>query len=262
MTDRPPAAPLPAAPAWVRLRLAQLEAALECELRRRQQLERAVAHGEAALVAARLELAGTRARERQVRHESLHDSLTSLPNRRYFRAHLEHQLAAARAGAPLALLYLDLDAFKPINDAQGHGAGDEVLRIVAARLAHAVRAEDLMSRIGGDEFACVVTNRLGRGQLEEFARKLHATVAAPMAVGGDTLRVLPSIGIAVTPGDGLSADELIRSADTAMFRAKRQRTGIAFGDERARRRSPAGTRRRGPSAPPVAVRSGDAGSAA
>lgn len=215
------------------LRVEHLQAALAGELAQRRQLERAIAHAQAALVEARLELAGTRAGEQRALHQALHDGLTSLPNRRYFRDRLDQQLGVhvGSGNSVLAVMYLDLDAFKPINDTHGHDAGDEVLKIVGARLAHAVRAEDLMSRLGGDEFACLLANQPQRTQLREFAWKLLEVVTAPMTVAGHCFRIRPSIGIALAPTDGRSADALLRSADTAMYHAKREQTGIAFFDE-------------------------------
>jgi diguanylate cyclase (GGDEF)-like protein len=215
------------------LRVEYLQAELTGELAQRRQLERAIAHAEAELLEARLELARTRAGEQRALHQALHDGLTALPNRRYFRDRLDQQIGLhiGRGNNALAVMYLDLDAFKPINDLHGHDAGDEVLKIVAARLAHAVRAEDMMSRLGGDEFACLLANQPQRTQLREFAWKLREVVTSPMNVAGHCFRVRPSIGIALAPTDGRSADALLRSADTAMFHAKRHQTGVVFFDE-------------------------------
>ena len=152
-----------------------------------------------------------------------------MPNRVHFRQRLDQALALRqRASRPLGLLYLDLDGFKPVNDAYGHGAGDELLRIVAARLRHALRANDLVGRIGGDEFACLLCDVTDRPQLGQIARKLLDAVAAPLKIGQVQVSVAASIGIALYPGDGVSADDLLRNADAAMFRAKRQRVGYAF----------------------------------
>ncbi|MCK6369938.1 MAG: GGDEF domain-containing protein [Gammaproteobacteria bacterium] len=209
--------------------MTQLQAKLQEEIARHREVEREVLALRAALVNTRAELTGAEARTRQARYLALHDSLTSLPNRGCFREHLKHALAGVTPPRPgFAVLYLDLDEFKPINDRYGHDAGDELLRITAARLACAVRAEDMMSRLGGDEFACLLADSLNRQQLAHLACKLVDTVSAPVQIGGLALTVRPSIGIAIYPADGASPEVLLRSADTAMYHAKRLHTGYAF----------------------------------
>ena len=182
----------------------------------------------------RAELAGTRDGERRARHLALHDGLTSLPNRRFFRERLDHALSQVAPQRPaIAVLYLDLDGFKPINDAHGHATGDELLKIVAARLARAVRAGDMVGRLGGDEFACLLADSLNREQLTQLANKLVDAVSAPLQVGPLKLTVRPSIGIAICPTDGITAEALLNSADAAMYRAKRHNCGFAFFDQLA-----------------------------
>ena len=217
------------------LALDQLHTTLTHELGRRRQLERKVLDAQTALAQARAELAGTQAGERRARHLALHDRLTSLPNRSFFRERLDYALAHAEPRRQaLAVLYLDLDGFKPINDVHGHDAGDELLRAVALRLTRAVRAEDMVSRFGGDEFACLLDGMPpGRVQLVRLACKLLDAVSAPLKVGRLNLTVRPSIGIAMCPSDGETAEVLLKNADTAMFRAKRQQSGYAFFDQRA-----------------------------
>ena len=213
--------------------LEQLHSTLAHEVDRRQRYEREAAAARAELARARAELAGTRASEEQARHQALHDSLTSLPNRAYFEQRLKHAvIEAARGGSALALLYLDLDGFKSINDLHGHETGDEVLRIVAARLVQAVRGEDMVSRIGGDEFACVLVGMPSREQLSHLACKLFDAVMAPLRIGELRLTVRPSIGIATYPTDGCSAGALLSTADAAMYRAKRCESGYEFFDDR------------------------------
>jgi diguanylate cyclase (GGDEF)-like protein len=212
--------------------LEHLHTILTRELVRCRQLRQAVLAAQAALAQARTELAGTRVGERRARHQAMHDSLTSLPNRRHFLERLDQALVQDDARHPaLAVLFLDLDGFKPINDTHGHDTGDKLLQIVAARLARAIRAGDLVSRLGGDEFACLLTGALGRDQLSLLARKLIDAVAAPLTIGTLGLTVRPSIGIALCPTDGASAESLLRNADIAMFRAKRRQGGHAFFDE-------------------------------
>lgn len=209
--------------------LDQLQLTLSHEFTRRQQLEREVAETQAVLAQARDQLATTRAEERHARHLALHDSLTALPNRSSFHERLEQALAdpeLRRRG--LALLYVDLDGFKAVNDEHGHDAGDEMLRIVAARLARSVRDDDMVSRVGDDEFACLLPDVPSREQLSHLACKMFDAVSAPMKIGPLKLTIHARIGIAVCPTDGASAEALLKSADEAMYRAKRQKTGYAF----------------------------------
>lgn len=209
--------------------LDHLHTMLHHELGQRRQLERKVSDAQAALARARAELAGTQLGERRARHLALHDGLTSLPNRRCFLERLDQALVhVKRERSALAVLYLDLDDFKLVNDAHGHVAGDELLRIVAARLARAVRAGDMMSRLGGDEFACLVADVHTRAQLDHLAHKLVDVVSAPLTINSLTLSVRPSIGIATYPTGGATAEALLQSADDAMYRAKRLQTGFAF----------------------------------
>jgi diguanylate cyclase len=212
--------------------LDQLKIMFTREVARRHQAEQAVSNAEAELALARAELLGTQAGERRARHLALHDSLTSLPNRNFFRERLDHELVYAESQRQaLALLYLDLDGFKPLNDTHGHDAGDELLKIVAARLARAVRADDMVSRLGGDEFACLLPGLPSRDRLGRLASKLFEVVSAPLKLGKIEISVRPSIGIAVSPSDGHTAEVLLKNADAAMYRAKRRKTGYAFFDE-------------------------------
>jgi diguanylate cyclase (GGDEF)-like protein len=214
--------------------LDRLRPALARERRQRESASRDLGGLRAALAAARLELAGTRASEQQARHLAAHDELTTLPRRSALQARLEGALAGAQAGAQtgapeadpaaaplLAVMYLDLDDFKPVNDRHGHAVGDELLRIVAQRLRRAMRAQDMVCRLGGDEFACLLTTP-----------KLFDTVSAPLKVEALALTVRPSIGIAMCPRDGDSAQQLLERADAAMYRAKRRQLGYAFFDAR------------------------------
>ena len=209
--------------------LEQLHATLRHELGRQQKLALEFFDTQSALAQARAELSGMQAGERRARHLALHDGLTLLPNRGCFRERLDRALAHAgsqRGG--LAVLYLDLDGFKAVNDAHGHAVGDDLLKIVAARLMRALRAEDVVGRLGGDEFACLLTDATGRDQLRQLACHLFDTVSAPVKIGQLKVSVRPSIGIAVCPDDGLTCDGLLNSADTAMYRAKREQSGHSF----------------------------------
>lgn len=206
--------------------LQQVQAELRHERGQKARIERELREVHGALACARQELTGTRAGEQRARHMALHDSLTALPNRRRFRERLEQALTPPQAA--LAVLYMDLDGFKSVNDSHGHGAGDQLLCIVAARLARAVRGDDMVCRIGGDEFACLLVAPMDRGHLVRLARQLFDAVSAPLQIGDLRLSVRPSIGIAVSPADGTDSDRLLNCADAAMYLAKQHRTGHAF----------------------------------
>ena len=172
--------------------------------------------------------------ERRQYHRAQHDALTTLPNRSHFRNLLRHALLKTEHQRPsLALLYLDLDSFKPINDQHGHEVGDRMLRIVATRLTRAIRAGDCVGRMGSDEFVCLLGGVEDRQQLSHLACKLFDAVSEPLQIGRLQLTVRPSIGIAVCPTDGGTADTLLKRADAAMARAKRAQSGYAFFDHHA-----------------------------
>jgi diguanylate cyclase (GGDEF)-like protein len=181
------------------------------------------------LAAARAEILAIRTAEKTARHLAMHDGLTSLPNRIFFHQTLEQALLRTRPlGQSQAVLYLDLDDFKQCNDRFGHSVGDALLRIVGARLLHGVRAEDMIGRMGGDEFACLVAGSANRDQLDALARHLIAAVSVPAQVADQVFPVRISIGIAIAQDEELSADELLRRADLAMYAAKRRQTGYEF----------------------------------
>jgi diguanylate cyclase (GGDEF)-like protein len=179
----------------------------------------------------REELRGARELEQSARYMALHDDLTALPNRRFFRERLERALADGREDPPvLAVIYLDLDGFKAINDTHGHDTGDRLLNLVATRITHAMRAEDLISRLGGDEFGCLVSGVSHRDRLQQIAATLFEAISRSFTIGALVLDVRPSIGIAMCPGDGHRADALLQKADAAMYCAKRARSTWAFAD--------------------------------
>ncbi len=166
----------------------------------------------------------------RIHHLAHHDALTGLPNRAAFTERADDLLAAARAdGRPLALLFLDLDHFKRVNDSLGHPVGDMLLQTVAGRITATLREADLVSRFGGDEFVLLLHGDASEQAVAEVATRLLAAVAAPLNMEGSSISVTPSIGVALFPAHGSSAAELIKHADTAMYRAKaRGRAGFEF----------------------------------
>ncbi len=165
----------------------------------------------------------------RLRHMAQHDELTLLPNRRLFYDRIEQALARAqRQGGRLALLFLDLNKFKQVNDLFGHAAGDLVLRTVAQRLQHCVRDCDTVARMGGDEFVVLLEYDYGGGHdaAAAVAAKIAPAVGQPIRMGGGRwLRIVPSIGAAHYPDDGEDAQQLVRHADLAMYALKQDAAG-------------------------------------
>ena len=150
-----------------------------------------------------------------------HDALTRLPNRILFHDRLSHGLdRAQRESRPLALLYLDLDRFKNVNDTLGHPVGDELLQEVARRMTGATRAGDTLARLGGDEFVLLLEDDASAQQAAVVARKMLELFAAPICIAEHKLMLTASIGISLYPGDGEDADTLLKHADRAMYEAK------------------------------------------
>ena len=171
-------------------------------------------------------------------HQALHDSLTGLPNRTLFFDRLGQALARAeRQQSKVAVMLLDLDGFKLVNDGLGHAVGDEVLVAVAQRLGRALRASDSVARLGGDEFAFILENVEAESELATVANRILAALAAPVTAGDHATACRGSLGIAVAePGDG--ATPVLRNADIAMYQAKREgQGGYSFYDWRLRARA-------------------------
>jgi diguanylate cyclase (GGDEF)-like protein/PAS domain S-box-containing protein len=162
-----------------------------------------------------------------------HDLLTGLPNRALLQERLEFVLRAARRnGRQVALLFIDLDNFKTVNDSFGHGAGDQLLKIIARRISRVLRGIDVVSRHGGDEFIVVLPELATDEGSILVAEKLIAAVSEPVELEGQSLTVTPSIGISIFPRDGETPDALIRNADAAMYLAKeRGRSNFQFFNE-------------------------------
>ena len=207
----------------------ELRTTLKGEDNRNDQLRRENAFLRAMLAKAQEELTGAQKREKRSRYLALHDDLTTLPNRRFFLERLGDALGNQDSRpSDLAVIYLDLDGFKALNDVHGHAAGDALLSLIATRLAHALRAEDLVSRLGGDEYACLITGVSCRKRLQDIALTLFEAVTAPFQIGALALSVRPSIGVAMCPLDGTTVDALMHAADAAMYGAKRNRSSFAF----------------------------------
>ncbi len=170
--------------------------------------------------------------ERHVRHLAYNDSLTGLPNRTLFNEHLIRCIERATPAAKsLALLYLDLDRFKFVNDTLGHETGDKLLKSVSERIRGCVRASDCVARLGGDEFAIVIDELPNVGVASSTAQKICHAITAPFEIDGHDLVVSASIGIAIFPTNGIDSSTLLRHADTAMYRAKKKSSGFQFFEE-------------------------------
>jgi len=152
-----------------------------------------------------------------------YDKLTGLPNRNYLADFMRHAfIGSKRRGSQLAVLYLDLDGFKPINDTLGHQSGDEVLVLVASAMRNQLREEDILARVGGDEFVVVLEDVQSRADCQRVVSEIKKAVASIHWVCGQEVKVGVSIGMAMYPEDGDSVEELIRKADTAMYSDKQK----------------------------------------
>jgi diguanylate cyclase (GGDEF)-like protein len=174
------------------------------------------------LLIAALQVARQRAEE-ALAQQALHDPLTGLPNRLLFQDRVQQALHAAhRDRTSCALLLLDLDRFKEVNDTLGHQVGDLVLQRVAHRIQGLLRESDTLARLGGDEFVVLLPETEERGAVE-VGRKISAALSGSFDQGGHAVQVEPSIGISLYPADGEEVATLLQRADLAMYRAKRQR---------------------------------------
>ena len=156
----------------------------------------------------------------KIAHLAHYDALTDLPNRVLFREQIERELQNALRGEQFALLYIDIDEFKGINDSLGHHVGDELLKAVATRVRGCIKPADLVARLGGDEFAVIQTAVGDRADVVEFVTRIHDAIRQPYQCLGHHLATDASIGIALAPQDGTELDQLIKSADLAMYAAK------------------------------------------
>ncbi|MDQ1715810.1 MAG: hypothetical protein QOC60_1755, partial [Frankiaceae bacterium] len=164
--------------------------------------------------------------EQQLMHQAFHDELTGLANKALFADRVERALAAcARTAAPLAVIFIDLDSFKSVNDSLGHGCGDELLSQVAQRLASCVRPGDTVARFGGDEFAILVESMTSEDEALEVARRFRTALYAGFPIGGRDVLIRASMGVAVNRTGLEDVEEMLRNADLAMYQAKSKREG-------------------------------------
>lgn len=209
--------------------LSLVNQALTEEIRERRKLERKLAVSQIELVDTQAELSDTQVQEKRARHLAFHDVVTGLPNRSLFNDRLKNALAQARRHAwRLAVMFIDLDKFKSINDSYGHDAGDKVLKIVSERLQASVRGADTVGRQGGDEFLYLMLEVKDEADVANAAGKIIENIAQPCEFDGLKLTVKPSIGIALYPEDGRSANVLLKNADSAMYKAKQSDKGYGF----------------------------------
>jgi diguanylate cyclase (GGDEF)-like protein len=173
------------------------------------------------LAKVRDDLSKSQDKEEEIREIMFQDALTGLPNRVLFEQHLDQGLILAkRQGWGLAVLFLDLDEFKSINDTYGHDLGDKVLLMVANRLQSLIREEDTVSRWGGDEFMCLLLEVKEEADVIHLAEKIVKQIAKACNFNGIALSIKASIGIAIYPTNGETAEILFKNADMAMFQAK------------------------------------------
>ncbi len=164
--------------------------------------------------------------EQQIQYHTTYDSLTGLPNRRLLLDHLTNEMSrASRKGHYGALLYIDLDNFKTINDSLGHSVGDELLKLVSDRITDNIRQEDSAARMGGDEFTIILTElddiiELAAGKAREIAEEISYCISCPCKIERQEVYITPSIGVSLFPKPGIRSDDILKQADTAMYRAK------------------------------------------
>jgi diguanylate cyclase (GGDEF)-like protein/PAS domain S-box-containing protein len=182
---------------------------------------RVIEHDEPGFVLTCHDVTERRALEQQLSYQAFHDSLTGLANRALFRDRLEHAIArTSRASTRFAVLFIDLDDFKDINDSLGHAAGDSLLRQMTSRLADEVRDEDTVARLGGDEFAILLESIADDDEVEAVAKRIVQSARVPFEIGKSVISTGLSIGIAVADGTAASAESVMRNADLALYEAK------------------------------------------
>ncbi|MBI5901140.1 MAG: EAL domain-containing protein [Rhodocyclales bacterium] len=210
---------------WIFEDVTERHQAEEALLRAHEELEQRVVERTAELASANSQLQEEvferMQAEQRIWHVAHHDSLTGLPNRALLHDRLQQALTKAQRGRHrVAVMFLDLDRFKSVNDSLGHAVGDELLKYVAARLTGVVRAVDTVSRLGGDEFVIVLEEAGSPDDVVLVAEKIIDALAPEVCIGGHQLRATPSIGISIFPDDAVEVFALMKNADTAMYHAK------------------------------------------
>ncbi len=186
--------------------------------------------GQEALLVSEVDISALKHTEAKAQHMALHDALTGLPNRAKVMQRFGDIAASFYGnGHESALIFIDLDHFKNVNDTLGHGAGDDLLLQIARRLRKAVRSADLVARLGGDEFLVLVSSPDIRSEVEHVYRRIRALVAEPVLLGGHEVRITATLGVSLYPHDGRDIETLMRHADMAMYSAKEHgRNHLAF----------------------------------
>lgn len=185
-------------------------------------LRKIVWNGKTAVLATLRDITKRKETERQLEFLALHDPLTELPNRKLFMDRLSLAMALSQRNKTMvAVLFLDLDGFKPVNDTHGHDAGDAVLKVIAARLLDALRKSDTVARIGGDEFGVVIADLVDKRHHLAVATKIRQAVRRPMNIKGHQVSLDCSVGVAMFPGDGRDVDILLKLADERMYEDKK-----------------------------------------
>lgn len=206
-----------------------VNAQLAKEVAERVVIESELADTKTNLAEVRDDLSKSKIKEEEAQQIALQDALTGLPNRVSFEQRLEHGLnQAKRHGWGLAVLFIDIDKFKSINDSYGHDLGDKVLSMVANRLQSCIRDEDMVSRWGGDEFVCLLLEVKQDADVTHLAEKMITRIAEACEFNGTTHSIRASIGIAIYPADGETADILFKNADSAMYKAKGTKNRIVL----------------------------------
>ena len=192
-------------------------------------------HGVERVVSIAIDITERKRIEEQMRHMAQHDVLTGLANRALFSDRVQQAISrAGRTHSQLAVLYIDLDHFKPINDTYGHAVGDAVLKTTAERLQSALRTSDSLGRIGGDEFNVLLTDVSGADSALAVAEKIARVVARPIDHNGHCLSISASIGVAIYPDHGSDEISLLSTADRAMYSSKTGRAHVSLAEPRSR----------------------------